>query len=65
MLTQRPSRRDDLDQADRAAETYHTLGEAEIYGASTRKVAEQTACCAPRPETITMVQRSGAAEKCC
>ena len=48
-----------------AWETYHTLGEAAIYGTSTKKVAEQTACCSPRPETITLVKRPGAAEKCC
>jgi catechol 2,3-dioxygenase-like lactoylglutathione lyase family enzyme len=33
-----------------AWETYHTLGEAEIYGAPTKQAAA-AACCTPKPET--------------
>lgn len=32
-----------------AWETYHTLGEVEIYGTDMPKVAEPSACCAPKP----------------
>lgn len=48
-----------------AWETYRTLGEAEIYGTETKKVEEATACCAPRPETISIIPRKPTAEKCC
>lgn len=47
-----------------AWETYHTLGEAEIYGAE-QKTLETTACCAPRPEPINVVSRKAKTEKCC
>jgi catechol 2,3-dioxygenase-like lactoylglutathione lyase family enzyme len=32
-----------------AWETYHTLGEAEIYGASTKKALDAQTCCTPKP----------------
>ena len=40
-----------------AWETYRTLGEAEIYGAETKKAEEAGACCSPRPETIGVTPR--------
>jgi catechol 2,3-dioxygenase-like lactoylglutathione lyase family enzyme len=49
-----------------AWETYHTLGEAEIYGAdSKKKAAEAGACCAPPPQPVEIVTRKGASTKCC
>lgn len=48
-----------------AWETYRTLGEAEIYGTETKKVEQASACCAPRPETISITSRKPTAEKCC
>ena len=47
-----------------AWETYRTLGEAEIYGAPTKKVADAGACCAPKPEPIAFAARANAG-KCC
>ena len=47
-----------------AWETYRTLGEAEIYGAETKKAEQASACCAPRPQTISIAPRK-ATEKCC
>ena len=48
-----------------AWETYHTLGEAEIYGADTKKrEAEPAACCAPRPEVVS-VAMPAPRNKCC
>ncbi|MGZ5147069.1 MAG: ArsI/CadI family heavy metal resistance metalloenzyme, partial [Burkholderiales bacterium] len=48
-----------------AWETYHTLGEAQIYGADEKKVAAETAaCCAPKPEPVTIVPRKGAGSTC-
>lgn len=48
-----------------AWETYHTLGEAEIYGADSRtKTDEATACCAPSSKTVKAENRKAAA-KCC
>ena len=47
-----------------AWETYRTLGEAEIYGVSTKKVAEASACCAPKPEPIAFATRADEG-KCC
>lgn len=35
-----------------AWETYHTLGQAEIYGVDTPKKAEASACCAPKPNVV-------------
>ena len=46
-----------------AWETYHTLGEAEIYGAPT-KTADATACCAAKPEA-TEAQPRAATKSCC
>jgi catechol 2,3-dioxygenase-like lactoylglutathione lyase family enzyme len=37
-----------------AWETYRTLGEAEIYGAETKKAKEGSACCTQGPETISI-----------
>ena len=47
-----------------AWETYRTLGEAEIYGAETKK-AEGSACCSPKPQTIDITPRKTTTEKCC
>jgi len=47
-----------------AWETYHTLGEAEIFGADTAKANASGACCAPKPATIEIVASKPAA-KCC
>lgn len=48
-----------------AWETYHTLGEAEIYGAdSGTKTDEAAACCAPPSKTVKAENRKAAA-KCC
>lgn len=48
-----------------AWETYHTLGEAEIYGAGTKTQleAQEGACCAPRPQVVETGRNSS--EKCC
>lgn len=47
-----------------AWETYRTLGEAEIFGADTKKTAEAGgACCAPRPQTIVIA--AAKTTKCC
>ena len=48
-----------------AWETYHTLGEAEVYGASTKKVEEGNACCSPRPQAIEVIQGQATTAKCC
>jgi catechol 2,3-dioxygenase-like lactoylglutathione lyase family enzyme len=49
-----------------AWETYRTLGEAEIYGAdSKKKASESGACCAPRPQPVEIVTRKAASTKCC
>ena len=48
-----------------AWETYRNLGEAEIYGAETRKAEDSSACCAPRPQTITITPEKTSTEKCC
>ena len=37
-----------------AWETYRTLGEAEIYGAETKKAKEGSTCCTQGPETISI-----------
>lgn len=48
-----------------AWETYHTLGEAAIYGAdSPTKAGEAAACCAPPSKTVKAENRKTAA-KCC
>ena len=48
-----------------AWETYHTLGEAEIYGAdSAKKAGEAVACCAPAsPASVNSARRKR--EACC
>jgi catechol 2,3-dioxygenase-like lactoylglutathione lyase family enzyme len=47
-----------------AWETYHTLGEAEIYGADAQaKAGEAAACCAPSSKTAKVENRKAA--KCC
>ena len=50
-----------------AWETYHTLGEAEIYGTSTKTAAQAAtaaaACCTPTPQTIAFSVRQPAAQK--
>lgn len=50
-----------------AWETYHTLGEAEIYGAdSPTKADEAAACCAPPSKTENVkAENRKAAAKCC
>ena len=51
-----------------AWETYHTLGEAEIYGASSKASQPESgeACCSPKPVTIAIEPRKApAAGKCC
>jgi catechol 2,3-dioxygenase-like lactoylglutathione lyase family enzyme len=47
-------------------ETYRTLGEAEIYGADTKKSASgDAACCAPRAQAIEIASGSTNKAKCC
>jgi catechol 2,3-dioxygenase-like lactoylglutathione lyase family enzyme len=49
-----------------AWETYRTLGEAEIFGATTKqKVTEAAACCATRPQPVPSDRRQTATTKCC
>jgi catechol 2,3-dioxygenase-like lactoylglutathione lyase family enzyme len=48
-----------------AWETYHTLGEAEIYGAVTRPTEQAVACCAPQAEAIAVVPPKTVPAKCC
>jgi|SRR5690606_30105834 len=49
-----------------AWETYHTVGEVEIYGATTRPEARTAgACCAPRPQTASVMAGGAPAGKCC
>ena len=48
-----------------AWETYHTLGEAAIYGAATSKSADEAACCSPRPELTDIAPAKAASAKCC
>ena len=49
-----------------AWETYRTLGEAEIYGAETKKKTEEgSACCSPKPQTISITPQKTSTEKCC
>ena len=35
-----------------AWETYHTVGGVELYGTDMPKVAEASACCAPKPKVV-------------
>ena len=46
-----------------AWETYHTLDEAQIYGADAAHSQHIAACCAPRSESVEAGGRM--AEKCC
>ena len=48
-----------------AWETYRTLEQAEIYGVDTKKKVEAAACCAPRPETVSITAVNSTASKCC
>ena len=48
-----------------AWETYHTLGEAEIYGTVTKPKEQAGACCALKSETIAVTSRKTVQEKCC
>ena len=48
-----------------AWETYHTLGEAQIYGAVSRPKSETGACCAPQPQAVSVMPRKAAKNKCC
>jgi catechol 2,3-dioxygenase-like lactoylglutathione lyase family enzyme len=48
-----------------AWETYHTLGEAEIYGVDRAKVSESRACCAPGPQAISIAERKTESTSCC
>lgn len=49
-----------------AWETYRTLGKAQIFGADSKGQATQAgACCAPRPEPVSIVPRKTASGKCC
>ena len=48
-----------------AWETYHTLREAEIYGAVSRHKTEPAGCCAPRPQSVGVTLSRGATDKCC
>jgi catechol 2,3-dioxygenase-like lactoylglutathione lyase family enzyme len=42
-----------------AWETFHTLGDIPVFGAQVAKEAGN-ACCAPRPQAVTLVPRSAA-----
>jgi catechol 2,3-dioxygenase-like lactoylglutathione lyase family enzyme len=49
-----------------AWETYRTLGEAQIYGSDRKmEAAEADACCAPKPEPVTINGGKVATSKCC
>jgi catechol 2,3-dioxygenase-like lactoylglutathione lyase family enzyme len=48
-----------------AWETYHTLGEAEIYGVDGTKVSESRACCAPSPQAVSIAERKIEGTRCC
>jgi catechol 2,3-dioxygenase-like lactoylglutathione lyase family enzyme len=48
-----------------AWETYHTLGEAEIYGTVTKPKEQGGACCVPKTEAIAVIARKTVQEKCC
>ena len=49
-----------------AWETYRTLGEAEIYGTESEGPREASAaCCAPRPQAISITPRKTETNKCC
>jgi hypothetical protein len=47
-------------------ETYHTLGEAEIFGTAGKPAEQGAACCSPRPETVSVAGiRRQSDQKCC
>ena len=48
-----------------AWETYHTLGEAEIYGTVTKPAEQGGACCMPKAGPVVVTAGKTAAEKCC
>lgn len=55
-----------------AWETYHTLGEAQLFGDDTARSssapaaqAESTSCCAPRPEVVAVAMPSTKKSSCC
>lgn len=48
-----------------AWETYRTLGEAALYGAETKPTGEAGACCALRPQTISLLPAKAPGAKCC
>ena len=48
-----------------AWETYHTLGEAAIYGAVTKPKEQAGACCVPQAEAITVTPQEAVPAKCC
>lgn len=46
-----------------AWETYHTLGEAEIYGAQTKTALVAQTCCTPKPASVS--SGDPASTRCC
>lgn len=46
-----------------AWETYRTLGDAKIYGADRSTADTNSACCSPRPETVSFMPRKAASAK--
>lgn len=48
-----------------AWETYHTLGEASMFGADEKKTDESGACCAPRPQAVAVALPSTRKTTCC
>lgn len=53
-----------------AWETYHTLAQAEIFGhdaapATAMPAAESAACCAPRPQAVTVTMPRPGKPSCC
>lgn len=54
-----------MDPQGIAWETYHTLGEAELYGARTTEPQAEGACCAPRPAAVAVAAPAPARAKCC
>ena len=48
-----------------AWETYHALGEAEIYGTVTKPKEQAAACCAPKTEAVAVVLQKTVPAKCC
>lgn len=52
-----------------AWETYHTLEQAEIFGADTTpapaRASESAACCAPRPQSVAMPLPRAGKSSCC